>query len=478
MHVLNLAFKLIRALISFGLILSLIILVVAVIVVIIAATIAIARGDGRRRGGHDHLAGLGVRRLYSLYRVIRDFLWIYVFFFADSNNDGTEGIRNGLLMSSLCCGDMTSPWFWYRASMLNRRARMGRGWAGAGGGMDNNRLNTPHGIRGTWSGNNIPPTQLSQPLRLLSRTSSLNGEGEKFRGLLSIFMEFLFGPDDQFQSNPSEQSIWKLRSKVIIDAGGIVTLEELLPYVDRPPKSIQDTSQCMWIVSHFNGLPYQEHNDGDMADGGSSCVRNKFRFPELMLESSSVDYNYNAKEWYHTDASSNSSWSSLFYSSNHTIQHTSGTTSSSSSSQPITPRYLIEQTRVLTKLTKEHFTYCIALGVVNFFGIAWLRNTIDDALLRTISSDSSAGMVVSLVKSAIWMLYLYSWLFFALFLARMLVILPYNKIVSMRNGRRLALALEVEQRFKMEEEENMVGSSLSKDGRNGKGDDHVAGIEC
>jgi hypothetical protein len=60
-----------------------------------------------------------------------------------------------------------------------------------------------------------------------------------------------------------------------------VTLEDLLPFVDDPPESLQDTAQGLLIASHFNGIP-----------AGSAHQRKKtvetFRFPELMLDAESM----------------------------------------------------------------------------------------------------------------------------------------------------------------------------------------------
>ena len=57
-------------------------------------------------------------------------------------------------------------------------------------------------------------------------------------------IEFLFGPDDQFnETQPSKNDQWNLQALKVIQeckAYNGISMEQLLPYADFPPTTIAD----------------------------------------------------------------------------------------------------------------------------------------------------------------------------------------------------------------------------------------------
>jgi len=147
-------------------------------IVLIAAIVAMSRG-----GHHGHRDQL-VRRLHSMFYTTRQLLWCYAIF--GQNFQGQDPFLQEIaydlaLMSSLCCGNPMSLWFWLRASQLGNRSRhRRRGWSSRLGQASTENLEGVALIqRGTWGceeeGEDPEPQQ------------------EPYRGLLSVSVEFLFG---------------------------------------------------------------------------------------------------------------------------------------------------------------------------------------------------------------------------------------------------------------------------------------------
>jgi len=364
---------------SFGLIVSLVVLLVAAVVTLFAAALAMRQN----RHGSQHL--------HRALHVLRQVLFVHMIF----GHAPHHRLRDTLMFSSLICGNPLSPWFWMRAHMLHRR---NRGWR---------HINNP--TQNPWS---ITPASLDP----------------EFPGLLKLIMEFLFGPNDQFDSNWEQNN--KLRAQVIchwLHERGFITLEQLLPYSDDPPKNIENVSSAILIVAHFSGAPYllDGHNKNNQG-----VHQHAFFFPELVHSTENTK-----KSTYFDQPSPEIIWESIFYKSPSSAQ-TSKQTSSAQTSK--LPSSLVEPYQVLTHLTRDQFLTCLGLGIVNLFGMHWL-----------VQSEMLAGLVNypiahKLSTGLVSLLALYSKLYFVVFLFRLLVVVIYNRFwVYEKNKRRIRLANQV-----------------------------------
>ena len=166
--------------------------------------------------------------------------------------------------------------------MLNRRRRRwGQGWGSRHYAYDSASVGSDDEVvhlvsRGEWG------QQHDNNGRNGTNTvASTSADDEGYRGLLSVVVEFLFGPSP-FPPGPTELERWKLRGAVIIALSSKasqqgVSLEELAPYSDNPPASLEDissiVSEGLRVVSHFNGVPVLEGNDA------TTCSRSTCRTP-------------------------------------------------------------------------------------------------------------------------------------------------------------------------------------------------------
>ena len=406
--------KFMKILTAFGLILSLLILSVAAMIGLVAAIIAMSRGGH----GGGHRAEL-MRRLHSMFYTMRQLLWCYAMF--GGNIQGQDPFLQEIaydlaLMSSLCCGNPGSLLFWMRASQLQSRRRR-RGWAP----MNRNQSSTLEGValvqRDTWGSD-----EESIPTR--------GSEEESYRGLLSVSVEFLFG-HSPFVPGPTDSEKWKLRGAIIVqlssmDEGNGVSLQELSPFVDSPPASLQCESQIvaegLSIVAHFNGRPLSRDS---MQPDSKAC----FVFPELMAESSSV------VKYEEVPDPDDGSWEYLLYSGNINFDPTR--TSGRSYNLPSS---LQERRYLLTMLEKKQFQQCILFGVLNFIGVIWLRQSLQPGAVLDISNMAGGMLSVFLLRGLMPVLHFYSILFFVLPLTRLLFIVMLNALRERRNRRRADFA--------------------------------------
>ncbi|KAK1741814.1 hypothetical protein QTG54_007387 [Skeletonema marinoi] len=360
---------------AFGLIISLAVLIIAGICLLVAAVIAMARGGHGGGGGHRNHPLM--HRVRFLFFELRQILWLYAICGGSMGGNQDPFLRevagDMAMMMSVCCGNPMHIFFWMRMGRMSRRWRPGGEVARRWGGSTYN--NDMDGIammrRGTWGDDN--DTQQSQ-------STSLNRTNEQ-RGLLSIAVEFLFGPSDDEGGNTSNTSRrdlerWKFRASITIalsssSGGNGVSLRELLPYVDNPPKSADDASamsEAMKIVTYFNGKPV------DCDSGSGNCMEARFCFPELMAEMNH-DINATAQKLFSLGSSefagSSSDISSILYKEDEDTSY-----SITSSSSDGTPLYLYERTFVLTGLSKEQFGQCVFLGLLNFVGVVWIQNAL------------------------------------------------------------------------------------------------------
>jgi len=360
--------KFIKIFTAFGLILSLLIVSIAAMVGLIAAIIAMSRSG---HGGGNHRAEL-VRRLRSMFYTMRQLLWCYAMFGGNFTNQDPflqEIAYDLALFSSLCCGNPASLFFWMRAGRLTQRRRRRRGWA------LNRNSSTSSDMEGvalvqreTWGRDEDEPA---------GRGSE---QEEAYRGLLSVSVEFLFGPTP-FVPGPTESEKWKLRGAVIVqhsseNTGSGISLEEMSPYVDSPPKSLDQhtsiVSEGLLIVSHFNGRPVATPTDAVAEPTSPSKAR--FVFPELLAESSAVI------KYEEPPDPDDGSWEYLCYSGDAAAQ-----SSRTSGKMSELPSSLQEQRYLLTKLEKKQFQQCVILGILNFIGVIWLRQSLEPGGVLDIS---------------------------------------------------------------------------------------------
>jgi hypothetical protein len=405
--------KFIKILTAFGLILSLLIVTVAAMIGLVAAIIAMSRaGHG---GGHRNDL---MRRLHSMFYTMRQLLWCYAMF--GGNIQGQDPFLQEIaydmaLMTSLCCGNPGSLFFWMRASQLHNRRRQ-RGWAP----LNRNQSSNLEGValvqRGTWG---------------REEEDTPGGEQEEpCRGLLSVSVEFLFG-HSPFVPGPTEPEKWKLRGAIIVqlssrDAGNGVSLQELSPYVDSPPASLQCQSQIvaegLSIVAHFNGRPLAK-------DSVEPPTMARFLFPELMAESISVVKYEEAPD------PDDGSWEYLLYSGD--VNVTSTRTGDKSYQLPSS---LQERRYLLTMLEKKQFQQCVLLGILNFIGVFCLRQSLEPGAVLDISNMAGGILSVFLMRGLMPVLHFYSLLFFVLPLARLLIVVVLNAVRERRNRRRADFA--------------------------------------
>jgi hypothetical protein len=408
-HVLCVGFRAMKIITAFGLILSLLILCVAAAAGLIAALVALSR-DGSRGGGHRTIL---MRQFHSLFYTIRQLLWFYAAFGPD-----TEGQHPFLreiaydlsLVLSCCCGNPGSIFYWMRASQLSRRRnRIARGWRSDAIESDIEGVSLIR--RGGWG----------------EADSNRTVAGEDgYRGLLSVAVEFLFGPT---QSSPADlsSSVWRLRAAVIVShcstTNGGVALEALAPYVDYPPESFDTGSsviveQGLLIVSHFNGIPSQASPVQDM-------VMATFIFPELMAESElSVQY-------VHSPVSDDGTWADILYAKDEGIV--------SNSKKTELPDHYREERCRFTNLTRGQLSLCVTLGILNLIGVVWLGQSVGKGGVLELEKKSALATI--LVGILLPLLRSYGLLFLALPAARLISIILVNVGRKRRNDRRQTLAL-------------------------------------
>ena len=196
---------------------------------LVAALVALSRCGGDSR----HARASVSRNIHHLFITVRQLLWCYAMFGPTGDDEQDPFFREAAydtwLVLSLCCGNPSSMWFWLRARNLrSRRRRYARGWASSNHNIFEDSASDLEGVslirRGTWGGEERVP--IPQTL-------------EEHRGLLSIAVEFLFGPNSP--PAPTEEEKWKLRGAIIVNKSlsqeGSLSLRELAPFVDSPPSN-------------------------------------------------------------------------------------------------------------------------------------------------------------------------------------------------------------------------------------------------
>mmetsp|Transcript_6739 Transcript_6739/g.15598 ORF Transcript_6739/g.15598 Transcript_6739/m.15598 type:complete len:571 (-) Transcript_6739:84-1796(-) len=409
---------------AFGLVISLAVLIVAAICVLVAALVAMARGGGN---GH-HRNGL-MHRVRYLSLQLRSMLWLYAICGSavDGNQDPflREVAGDAALMLSLFCGNPMHPFFWFRVGGMRRRwarVRRGRGWGGVG--------------LSSWSNGNGGGTWNEE-----RRSSSSSAEQ---RGLLSMAVEFLFGPEGDEQQQ-QELEKWKFRAAIILalsssTGGQGVALRDLLPYVDGPPVSAESASavgETIRIVAYFNGRPVESAENGSGIDA-------RFCFPEIVSE---MDYQK-------VMALADSEFSPPIFESGRadltTILYREESHDFGGTPSAEVPEYLHERPHVLTGMSREHFGRCVLLGILNLVGLVWVKSAVMPGGLLQLPTSFARGKRKKggnpeLAAAASWLvirvlsiLRFYAGFFLLLPILRLVVVLIRNHFVARRNDRRRA----------------------------------------
>ena len=436
---LDVAARALKVFIAFGLIISLAVLSIASIMAMVAALVVLARG-----GGEGRHRGELLRRIRSLFFTLRQILWCYAVFGPGLDSGHDPFLRQTAgdiwLVLSMFCGNPFSFGFWWRANMLNRRRRRwGQGWGSrhyaydsSGVGFDGEDVHLIS--REDWG------QQINDGTNGINTIASTSTDEEGYRGLLSVVVEFLFGPNP-FSPGPTESDRWKLRGAVIVSLSSQpnresgVSLEELAPYSDSPPASLEDSdavvSEGLRVVSHFNGVPVLTAANGKSMTNGKA----RFIFPELMAEAS-TGMSMNAYSHLYPDLSP-LSWDNMLFAKD-TLTFAPR---SQEAFHDACPDQLYEKYYVLSKLQSKQFGQCCLLGSLNFIGIIWLRQSIGRGGLLEISNRT----LYVIADGVLAVLYFYAKLFFALPLARLVVfVICCNYFVRRRNERRTIFAKALE----------------------------------
>jgi len=421
--------KILKVVVAFGLIISLAILLVGGMCAMVAAIIAMSRGGG---GGGRHNQRL-VNQMRSMFGTFRQLLWCYALFGQGLGGGGQDPFLRDTAHSLVLGMNMlvSSPGsfrFWFNLGRLRDRQRR-RGNGSSFGSFMN---------RGSWR-----QEQRMQGASTPRTFSSSQDEGQ--RGILSVAVEFLFGPDP-FWPGPSSFDKWKMREHVILSIssnsqGKGVSLAQLLPYTDNPPStktsgdcalSADGRAECLNIVSHFNGVPIASN-----ANVESSLAR--FVFPELVSEAVS---GYADSKVGTGIVDTDNSWHSFFYVPENMMGYSTPGQPLSRLASPETdvPTRLVEGHHVLTKLIGKQFGQCCILNALNYIGIIMLWKTIEKGGVLEITN----GPTFSFVSGMLSVLQFYAKLFFAIPLFRAAIIAVMNLRINQSNERRRCFAEIVE----------------------------------
>jgi len=513
---LQVVWKGLKIMTAFGLILSLFLLTIAAVIAIIAGIVAMStqQQQGNSNSSSHQQRHVLLRQLRTLFYTVRQALWCYALFGQQLSNENdqqqqqqqqqqdpymTELAYDMALVSSICCVNPGSFFWWYRVSQLQRRRqRMQRGW-----GRERNYNDTTTATATTTTTNNNGNYQVMdsdiEGVRLIRRGDENEQQQQQHqqqqtsmidndqRGLLSIAVEYLFGPSP-FVPGPNEADIWKLRATAIVQlssdnrnnnnsndaatadtaataidvADASVSLQQLSPYMDHPPSSIYNDPDAIVqgglpMVAHFNGIPAAISNHNNDNDNNNNNIKQqqqqnaphmaRFFFPELLAESSYLtryNNNNNSAFTHYDDDDDNdtttsiASWSSLLCAkpTNHT---TYGRNIRTGESSTTVPAYLYERLYKFTHLPSDQFLYCVFLGVLNLVGTIWLKSSLINPGGLLYLKDGT--MLATIIKHGlVRVLLFYAILFFTLPSCRLVLIVVLNRFRKQRNRKRQELA--------------------------------------
>ncbi|GKY92885.1 hypothetical protein MPSEU_000257600 [Mayamaea pseudoterrestris] len=405
------ALRVVQIVTAFGLILSLLILCIAAIAGLVAALIALGRSGNSNNGAQRVM-----RQIQTLLYTMRQLLWCFALFGPDDGGEGSfyrEMAYDTSLCLSVCCGNPMNAFYWLRVSQLSRRRqRAFRGWGGRSVAIHD----SAYGVEG------VSLVRRSDSDEAIVRTTS--DVSAEHRGLLSVAVEFLFGPSP-FQPGPTPVERWHMRAAYIVkhlSSNTGVTLLELCPYADYPPAHVGDaariTEQGLLIVAHFNGQP---------SSSKTSLQDATFTFPELLAESEVAlrSHEFIAEQ-------DESDWRSILYRQD-SLRRTKSTLE--------LPCYLSESLFRLTHLPFNLFSQCVALGALNLVGVMMLGPSFDPGGMLELKEENFLGGFLKGYLLPI--LRFYAVLFFALPLTRLCLILVLNAQRRRRNERRRQLVADI-----------------------------------
>eukprot|EP00980_Cylindrotheca_fusiformis_P026548 scaffold16396_cov140-Cylindrotheca_fusiformis.AAC.9 len=405
--------KVAKMITAFGLILSTFIVSIAGMVAMVAALVALSRGGRDSRNAQNTLA----RQMRGLFEILRQLLWCYSMF-GPTGEDGQdpffrEAAYDTSLIMSLCCGNPANMWFWMRARHLRRRRRRyTRGWGANNTGFAES-VSDLEGVslirRGARGEEQIP----------------VPAPSDDHRGLLSVLVEFLFGPTTT--SGPSEEEKWRLRGAVIVNKlmsrTGSISLQELAPFADSPPPNLDGTarivSEGLSMVSHFNGKPARKP-----LETSEDLSNSLFDFPELVAESRFATQ-------YSGPRIGDPTSSTIFFLSEMPVPSSSGDELHS------LPEYLYEERKLLTNLTSNQFFRCLLIAILNLIGVIWFAQSLDPG---GILEQNLGAFGKTLKWGLIPVLLFYAKFFFFIPLVRLSYIFAWNQFSGLRNKRRQKLA--------------------------------------
>ncbi|VFQ63468.1 unnamed protein product [Cuscuta campestris] len=220
-----------------------------------------------------------------------------------------------------------------------------------------------------------------------NRRQQVHDDADRMNFIESLF-SFVFGDGDPNQG--IEEKRWKLIGQYISSNGGVVTAEELVPYLDIESSSkTDDESYILPVLLRFDGLP-------EIDDKGNIL----YRFPSLQRtgaqQSSSRRKEYVGRrqaDWFGNE------------------------------------KFLEERRWPFSKTSLSQRAMAIGLGGLNLFGIIILGAMLKD----TTASQSS---FLSFVTSIFPLLQVYAWSFFTIPAVRWVFIQNRNAKIERRNTTR------------------------------------------
>ncbi len=435
--------KALKVVTALGLLLSILIVSVALVVALVAALIAFSNRGRESRVLHTTVS----RQLRSLINTIRQLLFCYAMFGATIENDSgqnnffREAALDTLLVINCCFSSPGSIFFWWRAGRIRQRWRRRVASRGAIGVFRDRSHSNDEDISLISGGGNASNTNQSSQ--------------SQQQGLISSLVMFLFGPTSP--TGTSNAAKWRLRSAVIIsktcgDGGNIqpISLQELAPYIDSPPSSLDDSFQVvaegLSIVAHFNGVPSSKsivENNYSTEDQGRSGPKALFEFPELVSESNlGVRYDDN-RMW--AESESKHGWHDFFFESKNASSNVSESNSTrsyraSSNRKNVMPQYLWEQPKAFSSLSRSQFLSCLLLVVLNCIGVIWFSRSLEPGGVL----EQSLGKLGSFLKAGIVpVLWFYARLFIAIPTGRLIIVIIYRDRCKRRNLKRKFIASQL-----------------------------------
>ncbi|CAI0462254.1 unnamed protein product [Linum tenue] len=234
------------------------------------------------------------------------------------------------------------------------------------------------------------------PIDLFRRRRQQVDVNENMNFLESIF-SFVFGDGDPNQGLEEER--WKLIGKYISSNGGVVTAEELAPYLDLRTTDMNDESYVLPVLLKFDGQP-EIDEEGNIL----------YRFPSLQRTASSQrsgrkEYVGKSKRW--------ADWVGG-------IQN-----------------YLEEKKLEFSKTNASERALVIGLGGLNLFGVVVLG-----AMMKEMTINQ--GGWIQFVRSIFPLLQVYAGSFFAIPLVRWFLVSKSNAEIEKRNRLRKEFAKVLE----------------------------------